>query len=142
MELIEHILETIVEIGAIILELTGIFVMLDASARGIIRWIRREEDGPRLEEGILEALEFMMCGEVLKTVTANDMNDYIALGAIIVLRFALAFEVQWELKNKAWHLAQERLQEKDNDHPIIRSIVREEIEKNELEKQKKAEEIK
>ena len=49
-----------------------------------------------------------MCGEVLKTVTANDMNDYIALGAIIILRFALAFEVQWELKNKAWHREQER----------------------------------
>ena len=32
------------------------------------------------------------------------MNDYIALGAIIVLRFALAFEVHWEMKNKVWHL--------------------------------------
>lgn len=100
---IEIILEYVVKFGAIALELIGIYVMLDAASRGFGRWLRKEEDGPRLEEGILEALEFMMCGEVLKTVTAKDMNDYIALGAIIILRFALAFEVQWELKNKAWH---------------------------------------
>ncbi|MBR2677063.1 MAG: DUF1622 domain-containing protein [Solobacterium sp.] len=100
---IEEILEYVVTFGAIALELIGIYVMLDAGFRGFKRWLKREEDGPRLEEGILEALEFMMCGEVLKTVTANNMNDYIALGAIIVLRFALAFEVQWEMKNKVWH---------------------------------------
>ena len=100
---IEAVLEYVVEFGAIILELIGIYVMLDAGFRVFMRWLKHEEDGPRLEEGILEALEFMMCGEVLKTVTANNMNDYIALGAIIVLRFALAFEVHWEMKNKVWH---------------------------------------
>ncbi len=106
--IIEEVLEYVVEFGAIALELIGIYVMLDAGFRGFVRWLKREEDGPRLEEGILEALEFMMCGEVLKTVTANNMNDYIALGAIIILRFALAFEVQWEMKNKAWHEERER----------------------------------
>ena len=112
---IEIILEYVVKFGAVALELIGIYVMLDAACRGFGRWLRREEDGPRLEEGILEALEFMMCGEVLKTVTAKDMNDYIALGAIIILRFALAFEVQWELKNKAWHEKHElELEEKSS----------------------------
>lgn len=100
---LEVILEHIVEIGAIGLELVGIVVMITAALQGLMRWIRHEADGPQLEEGILTALEFMMCGEVLKTVTAHNFNDYIALGAIIILRFALAFEVQWELKNKAWH---------------------------------------
>lgn len=109
----EIILEHIVEIGSIALELIGIIVMITAAIQGLGRWIRKEEDGPQLEEGILTALEFMMCGEVLKTVTAHNTDDYIALAAIIVLRFALAFEVQWELKNKAWH--EERLagQKKD-----------------------------
>ena len=106
--IIETVLHYVVEFGAIALEFFGIFVMLQAGFQGFMRWIRKEEDGPRLEEGILEALEFMMCGEVLKTVTADDMNDYIALGAIIILRFALAFEVQWEMKNKAWHIAHEK----------------------------------
>lgn len=110
---LEGILVNVVEIGAIILEMIGIIVMLDAAVQGFLRWLRREEDGPRLEEGILSALEFMMCGEVLKTVTANDMNDYIALGAIIIIRFALAFEVQWELKNKAWHTKHEVELEKE-----------------------------
>lgn len=106
---LEVILEHIVEIGAIALELIGIIVMISAAVQGLLRWIHHEEDGPQLEEGILTALEFMMCGEVLKTVTAHNMDDYIALGAIIIIRFALAFEVQWELKNKAWHEERERL---------------------------------
>ncbi len=105
----EIILEHIVEIGSIALELIGIIVMITAAIQGLGRWIRKEEDGPQLEEGILTALEFMMCGEVLKTVTAHNTDDYIALGAIIILRFALAFEVQWELKNKAWHEEREQL---------------------------------
>ena len=105
----EIILEHIVEIGSLALELIGIIVMITAAIQGLGRWIRKEEDGPQLEEGILTALEFMMCGEVLKTVTAHNTDDYIALGAIIILRFALAFEVQWELKNKAWHEERERL---------------------------------
>ena len=109
---LESILEYIVKIGSIGLELVGIIVMIHASIQGLLRWIRHEEDGPQLEEGILTALEFMMCGEVLKTVTAHNMDDYIALGAIIILRFALAFEVQWELKNKAWHEEHARAAEK------------------------------
>ena len=114
---LEVILEHIVEIGAIALELVGIIVMITAAAQGFMRWLRHEEDGPQLEEGILTALEFMMCGEVLKTVTAHNIDDYIALGAIIILRFALAFEVQWELKNKAWHEEHERLAgQKKSEH--------------------------
>ena len=99
-EVLEHALHVIVEISSLILELIGIYVMIDAAVRGFMRWLKKEEDGPQLEEGISAALEFLMCGEVLKTATAKNMDDYIALGAIILLRFALAFEVQWELKNK------------------------------------------
>ena len=99
-EVLEHALHVIVNISSLILELIGIFVMIDAAVRGFVRWLKKEEDGPQLEEGISAALEFLMCGEVLKTATAKNMDDYIALGAIILLRFALAFEVQWELKNK------------------------------------------
>lgn len=97
---LENALETIVEVSSVILELIGIVVMIEAAIRGFLRWIRKEEDGPQLEQGISTALEFLMCGEVLKTATASNMDDYIALGAIILLRFALAFEVHWEMNNK------------------------------------------
>lgn len=99
-EILEQAVHVIVEISSLILELVGIYVMIDAAVRGFIRWIKREEDGPQLEEGISAALEFLMCGEVLKTTIAANMDDYIALGAIIILRAALAFEVHWELKKK------------------------------------------
>lgn len=108
-ELLETVLHRVVEISSIVLELIGIYVMIDAAIRGFIRWLRHEEDGPQLEEGISSALEFLMCGEVLKTATARNMDDYIALGAIIILRFALAFEVQWELHNKEKKLKAERM---------------------------------
>ncbi len=97
---LEIITKHVVEIGAIIFEFIGIFFMFISVFRSLIRYFRNQEDGPQLEEGISTALEFLMCGEVLKTITASNMDDYIALAAIIILRFVLAYEVHWERSNK------------------------------------------
>lgn len=116
-KVLEEVLHRVVEFSAVSLELIGVFVMIVAAVKGFIRWLRHEEDGSQLEEGISEALEFLMCGEVLKTATAANMDDYIALGAIIILRAALAFEVQWETRIKEKRKAEERELAKKEDHP-------------------------
>ena len=108
-EVMKLILSYVVVIGSLILEMAGILILLVSAWQGFMRWTRHEEDGPQLEEGISMALEFLMCGEVLKTATASGVNDYIALGAIIILRFALALEVHWEMKKK-----KESLEKKDS----------------------------
>jgi len=116
-EVLETILHHVVEVSAVCLELIGVFVMIYAAIKAFIRWLKHEEDGSQLEEGISEALEFLMCGEVLKTATASNMNDYIALGAIILLRAALAVEVQWESRNKEKRKAAERETARKEEQP-------------------------
>ena len=44
------------------------------------------------------ALEFKMGGELLRTVIVREWNELLILGAIILLRAALTFLIQWEIK--------------------------------------------
>lgn len=99
-EWMEYFLTKVVEIGSVLCELIGVGMMLYITFKAFLHWLRHKENPFELGEGISHSLEFLMCGEVLKTATAKGVTDYIALGAIIALRFALAAEVQWENKIK------------------------------------------
>ena len=45
------------------------------------------------------ALEFMLGGEILRTVIAHELSDILIVGAIIVLRVALTLLIHWESKH-------------------------------------------
>jgi uncharacterized membrane protein len=51
-----------------------------------------------LAEGIALALEFKMGGELLRTVIVRDWTELLILGAVIALRAALTFLIQWEIR--------------------------------------------
>ena len=53
-----------------------------------------------LAKGIALALEFKMGGEVLRTVIVREWSELAILGAIILLRGALTFLINWEIKNE------------------------------------------
>ena len=53
-----------------------------------------------LAEGIALALEFKMGGELLRTVVVREWNELLILGSVILLRAALTFLIQWEIKNE------------------------------------------
>lgn len=99
-ETMEVLLEHIVEFCSICCELIGVGMMVMFTARAFLHFCRHKEHPLELGAGISHSLEYLMCGEVLKTATAHGAEDYIALGAIIALRFALAAEVHWEEKIK------------------------------------------
>ena len=103
----EEFLEHLVEFGATALELVGVIYLIIVAAKALIHEIMHNEDPLELAEGISDSLEFLMCGEVLKTATASGYSDYIALGAIILLRAMLAFEVRWDVKNKKKELKEQ-----------------------------------
>lgn len=93
-------LRQLVDISSVCLELTAIIVMLYSAINSLLLWIREKEVGVSLEKGISTALEFLMCGEVLKTTIAYDVEDYISLACIIALRAALGFEASMEMRHK------------------------------------------
>lgn len=100
--ILEVVLHYIVQICTIGLELIGIIVLVSSALSCFIRWLRKERESIRLDlaQGIALALEFKMGGEVLRTVVVREWSELGILGAIIVLRAALAFLIHWEIHNE------------------------------------------
>ena len=70
-----------------------------SSASAVIGLIKRQKHVRlKLAEGIALALEFKMGGELLRTVVVRQWEELGILGAIILLRAALTFLIQWEIK--------------------------------------------
>ena len=51
-----------------------------------------------LVEGIALAMSFKIGGELLRTVVVRDWDEILLLGAVILLRAALTFYIQWEIR--------------------------------------------
>lgn len=98
-EIISEYFDLVVNYLILAVELVGIVVLIYAIVSAVIGLIkRREHTGLKLAEGIVRALEFKMGGELLRTVIVREWNELLILGAIILLRAALTFLIQWEIK--------------------------------------------
>jgi uncharacterized membrane protein len=87
-----------------ICDFTGVGIMMITVVKSAINYFR-EGTHVRLmlAQGISLALGFKLGGEVLRTVTVRDWNEFIILGAIIVLRAAITLLVHMEIK---WEIAE------------------------------------
>ncbi len=83
----------------LVVELIGVAVLLYAIIKAVIGLFQKQ---PRvrlhLAEGIALALEFKVGGELLRTVIVRNWDELLVLGSIILLRAALTFLIQWEIK--------------------------------------------
>ena len=91
-ESMEMIFKYLVELCTTGLELAGIIVLVSTAFICFVKWLRRDRENIRLDlaQGIALALEFKMGGEVLRTVVVREMGELLVLGAIILLRAAIA----------------------------------------------------
>ena len=96
---IEGIFEIVIQYCILIIELIGVAVLMWTVIKSVINLFKKKEH-LRLElaEGIALALEFKMGGELLRTLVVREWNELLILGAIILLRAALTFLIQWEIK--------------------------------------------
>lgn len=97
----ENIFDIIIRYSIILVELVGVIVLLVAIVKAVIGMIKHN---PRtrldLAEGIALSLEFKMGSELLRTVIVRELDELMILGAVILLRAALTFLIQWEIKNE------------------------------------------
>ena len=63
-----------------------------------------------------------MGGELLRTVIVREWNELLILGAIILLRAALAFLIQWEIKIERKNGALTDLELHDIKTPLTNDI--------------------
>ena len=98
---VESIFDTFIQFSILIVELVGIAVLMWAMVRAVIGLFRKEER-LRLElaEGIALSLEFKIGSELLRTVIVREWEELGILGAVILLRAALTFLIQWEIRNE------------------------------------------
>lgn len=107
METYEKILE-IFDIGVfyiiLLIELIGIGVLVYTVFKTLIGLFRRHER-VRLDlaEGIALSLEFKLGGELLRTVIVREWEELLILGAIVLLRAAMTFLIQWEIRIEKKH---------------------------------------
>ena len=98
-DVISKYFDLIVEYLILLVEFVGIVILVYAIVSAVIGLFKRQPHVRlKLAEGIALALEFKMGGELLRTVIVREWNELLILGAIILLRAALTFLIQWEIK--------------------------------------------
>lgn len=98
---IEKVFYLIVNYCILFIELVGVSVLVYTIVKSVIALFKKT---PRLRldlaEGIALSLEFKMGGELLRTVVVREWKELVILGAIILMRAAMTFLIQWEIKNE------------------------------------------
>ncbi len=96
---VEGIFYSAIKYAILLTEGIGIVVLVWASVKTFIGLCKKKEH-LRLEfaEGIALALGFKMGAELLRTVITREWEEIIILGAIILLRGAMVFLINWEIK--------------------------------------------
>lgn len=98
-ELIEQYFDLVIRYLVLAIELVGTVVLVYAIVSAIIGLFKRQPHVRlKLAEGIALSLEFKIGGELLRTVVVREWSELLILGAIILLRAALTFLIQWEIR--------------------------------------------
>ncbi|MCI8368480.1 MAG: DUF1622 domain-containing protein [Clostridia bacterium] len=98
-KVVSDLFDLIVNYLILFVELIGIGILLYAVISAVIGLIKRQPHTRlKLAEGIALSLEFKMGGELLRTVVVREWKELLILGAIILMRAALTFLIQWEIK--------------------------------------------
>ncbi len=98
---IEDVFQLAVQGAILLLEAIGVAVLVYTAVKSVIGLFRKRTNVKlELAEGIGLALEFKLGSEVLRTLIVREWNELIILGAIVLLRAALTFLIQWEIKNE------------------------------------------
>ena len=88
----------------LLIELVGIGVLIHTVVKALLGLFRgRDRIRLDLAEGIALALEFKLGSELLRTVIVRDWEELLILGAIVLLRAAMTFLIQWEIRIEKKH---------------------------------------
>lgn len=110
---IEHVFATVVECCILGFEIVGVLLLVYSAVKALVELaMHRDMAKVDLVEGIELALEFMLCGEVLHTIVARDLEALSMVAVVMALRMAITFLLHWELKNEKAHHAQAHDEEK------------------------------
>lgn len=105
--------EAVLEIAAQVIDVIGILILLIAAAKFVLGYVGFELDRVRglecvgrirdirlaLGSYILLALEFMIISDVIHSALSRTLDDFIILGALVLVRSAISFFLSLDLKD-------------------------------------------
>ncbi len=98
---IQTVFQYIVHLAILLLEAIGVSVLVYTAIHSLIGLFQRSRHVKlQLAEGIGLALEFKLGSEVLRTLIVREWNELAILGAIVLLRAAITFLIQWEIRHE------------------------------------------
>jgi uncharacterized membrane protein len=113
--------KTIAEAASLAIDAVGALVIVAGLAWALVRWVdaRRARRAGGVEDpyrrlrrdigrGILLGLEFMVAGDIIRTVAVEPtLDSVVVLGAIVLIRTFLSFSLEVELEGR-WPWRQPR----------------------------------
>ncbi len=109
---LENQFTVLVEYLILFVEFIGVLVLVGAVIKGVADILRKNKHMRlNLVEGIALSLGFKIGGELLRTVIVRNWDEILLLGAIILLRAALTFLIQWEIRLEKKNGEKEMLKE-------------------------------
>ncbi len=122
MELTREILMTVANATILFFDAIGVLVMIALGVRAIIDLFRHSPDlRRRLGRGMGTALQFLMGGEILRTVvTEHELESVVVIGALVLIRAALSLMLHWETSNEE-HTSKGKApaKEEDKEHQLV-----------------------
>ncbi len=122
MEIVQAAFEQAVQGAILLMELIGVIVMVISAAKAVVGVLKRDEHVRlNLAGGIALALEFKLGGEVLRTLVVRSLDELAILGAVVLLRAAIAVLIQWGIKKEEARLEDDKreTQRKRNKKPAV-----------------------
>lgn len=110
MEVLHEILLEVTEGIILLFEFMGVFVMLWTGICGIIGYFRKSPlTKLNMANGMAMALEFLLVGEILHTVTVRSWQEILTVAGLIVLRISLTLLIHWEIITEKKEFEEEEL---------------------------------
>lgn len=101
MEYIDMLLKHAVEAAILLFELIGVVVLMVSGLKGFWCYVKKDPDTRLiLAKGMAMGLEFKLGSEILRTVVVREWAEMGVVAGIIVLRAALTFLIDWEIKQE------------------------------------------
>ena len=111
-EILHHFMRELIEYSIILLELSGVLVLLAGALRATVNYIKGDpHTRVKLCRAMAMALEFKLGGEILRTVIVREFSEIALVGCIIVLRAGLSFLIHWAIRTEEKDQAEEQLEE-------------------------------
>ena len=94
-----HFFALLVElVGALVIIVSVIRAVKNIFAQGFN--FENAKSDPNLNGGLTKALEIFLAGEILMTLLAEDLKMLAHVGALVIIRVAIAMVIHWEAKQE------------------------------------------